>query len=259
MGIVEKRMWEDRELMIYLPPSYNKYDDTQYPALLVQDRGYLFLDSLSTIENDIKERKIEKVIFIGIPSNHRDEEYTPWKMINKQGEVLGGGHADTYLDLVVDELLPFLRKHYRLSNEKSNIGMAGASFGGLVSLYGLLTKPNSFGKFCVLSPSLWYANFISYIEQNPKIDGETKVFMYVGEKEGNNRPDPLCDMVPNNKKAYQLLKNKLVHEDASIYLIIDANGVHLHSYFIAHFVKGIRYLFPKLPTHTERKLVNEYR
>ncbi len=169
------------------------------------------------------------------------------------GNCYGHGKADTYLEMLTTELLPFLRRNYRVSNQDADIGIAGASFGGLVSFYTLFKNSEYFSNFCLLSPSLWYENFIHFIEQQQDIKHEIKVFMYVGERvfmyvgerEGINRNNALSSMVPNNKIAYQLLQGKLVHQASEITMMTEENGEHLHSYFITYFPKAIRFLYPQ--------------
>ena len=68
-------------------------------------------------------------------------EYTPtrdWK--------LGGGEARLYGEMLVREVLPFLREQYRLRPGAAQTGLGGSSLGGLVSLWLGLQHPDSFGK-----------------------------------------------------------------------------------------------------------------
>lgn len=173
-GKIERFVWDDREVIMYLPPSYGQETDRYFPALLVQDGGYLFLESIEKIEQDTAEEKTEEIVFIGIKPFDRDTEYTPWKMEGPDGESFGGGNAEEYLEMLTSRLLPHLRRHYRISNDRTDTGTAGASFGGLVSLYSLFAKHNYFGKYCLISPSLWYEGFIEYIEQHLPIEQKTK-------------------------------------------------------------------------------------
>lgn len=244
-GQIEKFSWHERELTIYLPPSYQRKKSKQYPAVIVQDGGYLFLESVQEIEKNIHDQITEEIIFVGITPLDRDQEYTPWKMEDSAGNCYGGGKADAYMTMLVQELLPFLRRNYRISHQKTDIGMAGASFGALVSLYALFKESEYFSKFCLLSPSLWYENIIHFVEQQPNLEHETKVFMYVGKKEGKDRDNALRLMVPNNKIAYKLLQTKLAHQASDITMMTEENGEHLHSFFITYFPKAVRFLFPK--------------
>ena len=53
------------------------------------------------------------------------------------GDIEYGGQADAYITWVADAVIPYLRKCFRISQDRKDIGIAGASFGGLVSLYAL--------------------------------------------------------------------------------------------------------------------------
>lgn len=143
------------------------------------------------------------------------------------------------MTLITEELLPFLHKKFGLSIEAKHVGMAGGSFGGLVSLYALLSKGSYFAYYFLLSPSLWYPNFLSYIEKQPSINEEKHVFWYVGEQEGIGYPNMLRHMVPYTWKATKLLKTKLTNPTATLQFITDAQGIHRHPYFEKYFQQHV--------------------
>ncbi|MEZ5163754.1 MAG: alpha/beta hydrolase-fold protein [Fimbriimonadaceae bacterium] len=68
---------------------------------------------------------------------------------------------------------------------RENTGVAGASFGGLVSLFIASEYPNTFGFIGACSPSLWWNSrdmFTIYKEKLP--NPKPKIWLDMGGKEG---------------------------------------------------------------------------
>ena len=98
---------------------------------------------------------IEPLIIVGIYNAgvKRVDEYTP-----VEDKRLGGGNADAYGRMVVQELLPFIDAQYRTLRGAENTGLGGSSLGGLVTLYLGLQYPSVFSRLAVMSPSVWWRN-----------------------------------------------------------------------------------------------------
>jgi predicted alpha/beta superfamily hydrolase len=64
------------------------------------------------------------------------------------------GGAERFLAFIRDELQPWVRSRYRVDTEDSVY--FGHSLGGLFGTYVLLTRPSTFRKYGIGSPSLWW-------------------------------------------------------------------------------------------------------
>jgi predicted alpha/beta superfamily hydrolase len=97
--------------------------------------------------------RIEPLIIVGIynTGEARIEEYTP-----TGDRKLGGGHADDYGKMIIEELKPMIDRTYRTRPEREHTGLGGSSLGGLVSLHLAFTHPAVFSKVAALSPSVWW-------------------------------------------------------------------------------------------------------
>jgi predicted alpha/beta superfamily hydrolase len=155
---------ERHDLIVYVPPLYDAEPDRRYPVLFMQDGQNLFDPETSFVKGNhwrmgetadelIAADEIEPLIIVGIYNTgvHRIEEYTPTQDVR-----LGGGQADMYGRMLVEELKPFIDKTYRTQPGAGNCGMGGSSLGGLVSLYLGLRYASTFGKLAVMSPSVWW-------------------------------------------------------------------------------------------------------
>jgi predicted alpha/beta superfamily hydrolase len=181
----------DRTLIVYLPPGYDSAT-RRYPVLYMHDGQNLFDPATAfageewrvddTADELIAARTIEPLIIVGIynTGEHRINEYTP-----SRDPKLGGGQADLYGRMLIEEIKPLIDANYRTLEGPSNTGLAGSSLGGLVTLYLGLQHPGVFGKLAVLSPSVWWNNrailkLIARMRHKPQV----KIWLDMGTCEG---------------------------------------------------------------------------
>ena len=62
------------------------------------------------------------------------------------------GHADQFLAAIEHEIIPFVEREYRA--DPQHRVLAGASLGGLFTLYALFTKPELFSGYIAMSPAV---------------------------------------------------------------------------------------------------------
>jgi len=184
---------EKHDFIVYLPPMYDAQPDQRFPVLFMQDGQNLFDPETSFIKGNywrmgetadelIVSGQIEPLIIVGIYNTgvHRIDEYTPF-----EDKRLGGGRADAYGQMLVEELKPFVDRAYRTLPGTENCGMGGSSLGGLVSLYLGLRYTWVFGKLAVMSPSVWWHNrailkTVAQIQRKPDL----RIWLDVGTREG---------------------------------------------------------------------------
>jgi len=181
-----------RTLIVYVPPGYEENAQTRYPVLYMHDGQNLFDSDTAfggnewrlddTAEEMIERGAIEPLIIVGIynTGEQRIHEYTP-----TADPKLGGGKANLYGRMLVEEIKPFIDKTYRTLNGPENTGLGGSSLGGLVTLHLGLKYPQIFGKLSVLSPSVWWDNkvILREIEQLPA-KPPLKIWLDMGTAEG---------------------------------------------------------------------------
>ena len=183
---------EKHDLIIYVPPIYGGQPDRRFPVLYMQDGQNLFDPETSFIKGNywrmgetadelIVTGQIEPLIIVAIYNTgvHRIDEYTPL-----EDKRLGGGQADAYGQMLVEELKPFIDHSYRTLPGAEHCGMGGSSLGGLVSLYWGLRYTWVFGMLAVMSPSVWWHNrailkTVAQITRKPDL----RIWLDVGTKE----------------------------------------------------------------------------
>ncbi len=120
------------------------------------------------------------------------------------------GGADNFLGFIKNELFPVVNKNYR-TNPDSNTIM-GLSFGGLLSTYVLVTQPDMFRNYIIISPSLfWNGNSILKTESeyfSKHKDLNKVVYMAYGSLDDKNWViDPTTEFIQILKmRKYEGLK-----------------------------------------------------
>jgi predicted alpha/beta superfamily hydrolase len=191
--LASRLMDEKHDLIVYVPPIYEAQPDRRFPVLYMQDGQNLFDPETSFIKGNywrmgetadelILNGQIEPLIVVGIYNTgvHRINEYTPL-----EDKRLGGGRADAYGQMLVEELKPFVDHAYRTLPGAENCGMGGSSLGGLVSLYLGLRYTWVFSKLAVMSPSVWWHSrailkTVAQITRKPDL----RIWLDVGTREG---------------------------------------------------------------------------
>lgn len=151
----------DRTIIVYVPPGYDARSAERYPVLYLHDGQNVF-DRATSIGEEwhvneaaqslILAGEIQPLIVVGIYNTgvHRIDEYTPTPGSD------GGGHADDYGRMLVEELKPFIDRTYQTLPSAASTAIGGSSLGGLVTLHLGLRYPTAFSRLAVLSPSVWW-------------------------------------------------------------------------------------------------------
>ena len=234
-----------RDLVVYLPPDYEK-EERHYPVLYLHDGQNLFDPDTAyvrgmdwkvdeTADALIRAGEIEPLIIVGIfnTGEHRIEEYTPTR-----DRKLGGGHAELYGRMLVEELKPFIDERYRTLGDAHNTGLGGSSLGGLATLYLGFTYPEVFGKLAVLSPSVWWDNkailkMIAGVQPKPRL----RIWLSMGTEESK---DGLRD---SNLLRNALVKKGWQEADDLLYEVIPG-GKHNEAAWAERVEEVLKYLFP---------------
>jgi len=184
---------EKHDFIVYVPQAFNDDPNRFFPVLYLHDGQNLFDPETSFIKGNywrvgetadamIASGEVEPLVIVGIynAGAQRINEYTPL-----EDRRLGGGNADAYGQMLVEELRPFVAHHYRTLAGPENCGMGGSSLGGLVTLYLGLRYPEVFGKLAVLSPSVWWRDrvILTYVERIRQKTGQ-RIWLDIGTNEG---------------------------------------------------------------------------
>lgn len=162
------------QLNVSLPNTYSEQDTLHYPVLYVLDGKFSF-NSMSSIREILNlGREIKDIIIVSIDDScntdadwfaSRYNDFTPssilqadtlWsKIMNIPEGKLKSGGAESFLNALEKEVIPYINDHYKTTNDR---GLFGHSLGGLFAGYCLLKKPELFKRYGINSPSFWWNN-----------------------------------------------------------------------------------------------------
>lgn len=190
---------QDRYVVAWLPPGYEKDASLRYPVFYMHDGQNKFINwRIDEIAQALIESKeIEPLILVGIyhggTHDDRYRDYTP----THNPSFRTSGKADNYGRMLVEEIKPFIDAQYRTAPDAANTGLGGASLGGLVSLYLGLKHPSVFGKLALMSPSVWWDGKM-IIERVKKLSSKQdfRIWLDIGANEGGQAVEgvkQLCD------------------------------------------------------------------
>lgn len=211
-----------RDILVYLPPSYAE-GNRRYPVIYMHDGQNLFDASTSFagewgVDQTLEAASAEGVeaIVVAIPNigPERTSEYSPF--VDPKA---GGGKGDQYLAFIRETLKPLVDVDFRTLPDRHNTGIAGSSMGGLISLYGFVKHPETFGFVAAMSPSLWFANraMLDYIEKTSVHQG--RIYLDVGMKEGQKTLDDVL-------RLRDILISKGFRMRRDMLLVVDTAGEH---------------------------------
>jgi predicted alpha/beta superfamily hydrolase len=185
-----ERVWSpqlrnSRNVDVYLPASYSIR--RRYPVVYMHDGQNLSDPALAFAGTwdleaalaKLADRGIEPIV-VGVHNTEsRLLEYSPFADVKH-----GGGQADRYLAFLAETLKPRIDRLFRTKKARAHTALAGSSMGGLISLYGWLRRPETFGHAAAMSPSLWFGRdkLFAYLEARKLPHG--RLYLDVGTGEG---------------------------------------------------------------------------
>ena len=234
---------------VALPPFYQRDPSARFPVLYLLDAN----STLATVTETARllqfSNQIAPVLIVGIalsakqPSDNmrfRNSAFTPTpnekidaelsKLLN--GEVHTGG-APRFLRSLKEEILPLVESNYRTSAVR---GIGGWSLSGLFAAYVLLQSPETFQRYLLVSPSLWWGDgFVLKEVTRLTTDGPQRghmVFIAHGSDEEK-------DIMESSQEMTRLLRK---HSGVEIELRT-AEGENHFSGLAGNYSRGLRSLY----------------
>ncbi|MGH7500525.1 MAG: alpha/beta hydrolase [Longimicrobiales bacterium] len=210
-----------RDLLVYLPPSWESGGD--FPVIYMHDGQNLFDRATSfagewAVDKTLDEAAADglEVIVVGIPNmgSARVEEYSPF------GDAThGGGRGDAYLDFISDTVRAIVERDFPVRRGPAHTGIAGSSMGGLISLYGFLRRPDTYGFASAMSPSLWFGRRAIFDEVAALHGSRGRLYLDIGTGES-----PVA--VADARRLCTALVRKGYRRGRDLRFVVDRGGRH---------------------------------
>jgi len=233
------------QLHIGLPDSYAKEPNRRYPVVFVTD-GYWDFAKITAISGSLVYDKVApEFITVGIGYAGEDLDYGRLRIWELPPVSLDGtdnsGHAADFLRTIETEIIPLVERDYRV--DSSCRILAGASLGGLFTLYTMYTKPELFQGYIAASPAIIVGNdwLLGYENKFVKSGRPLKARLYVAGG-GNESPGFLGGILRYNARVSSRHHEGLAYE----FRIIE--GERHGSMQFETYLRGLRFVFaPRAP------------
>lgn len=196
----------DYQVYVALPESY-RTSRRRYPVLFVTDAGYAFPVARSIAQRLTRHAGMEETIVVGLSYARgesgmysRRRDYTPTTprgghySSDMPGRAPAFGEADAYGRFITSEILPMIAREYRADMRRKIF--VGHSYGSLLGLQLLLSRPDTFEHYILGSPSLWYDRGVMFEREKEYAsahnDMRTSVYFGIGGREA---------LAPGKKRA----------------------------------------------------------
>lgn len=248
---------DGRPVWVYLPPGYDAAPQRRYPVLYMWDGQNVFDAATSfagewevdeTCERLIAEGRITPLIVVALSNGRGDRslEYTPWPDPDFQRGASGGGRD--HLRLVVNEVIPRIEARFRTLDGPHHRGLAGSSFGGLMTILGAGEHTGTFGRFGIFSPSLWWHHEQPNAFAAQRLSHGSRIYIDMGGRENNLVEDGdgngVDDSLDQLRRFVQTLVKKGHATGEDLMVVEDAEGRHHESSWARRLPAALEFLFP---------------
>lgn len=162
--IVSKVLGEEREVQIYLPPSYGE-SDVEYPVVYVLDGQRFFLHVVSLSQSFQQFQLAPEFIIVGITNSYPDR-------FRHFGE-----DKENFKGFLMDELMPYVNQNFRTNDENL---LFGWEFGGSFVFHMMMDQTIPFNAYLIASP---YPIFDAIDDLDTSSNMETQLYFAVSPDE----------------------------------------------------------------------------
>ena len=228
------------QLHVGLPPSYATSPNRSYPVVFCTD-AYWDFQKITAIHGSLIYDKVAPefiTVGLGYPGENLDYgRLRTWELLpmrwNNDPET---GHAEEFLRTIAEEIIPFIEREYRV--DSSHRVLAGASMGGLFTLYSMYTRPELFFGYIAVTPAVVIENdwLLGYEEKFVASGKPLPARLHVTGG-GNESPAFLGGILRYNQRVSSRKHPELAYE----FRLIDGErhaGMQLEAY-----VRGLRFVF----------------
>ena len=244
------------------PPNYST-ENKKYPVVYVTDAGANFGGLMSSLPlmqlvNDLPHFILVGIDYVSNGLNDfmslRNRDLTPtndsvwmtnqkdlYKIFGDLPEVDAGG-AKEFLEFINNKVKPLINDNYH--TDESDQTYCGFSLGGLFGLFTLFTSPQSFNRYVIGSPSIWWDDrHILEVEKEYSKNNKslpTKVFLSIGSLE--EEPEGIDFKMVTNVKSLSKTLKKRNYQGLSVNTVILQDETHC-SGIAATLNRGLRDVF----------------
>ena len=145
----------DREVSIYLPPSYDRDKSRRYPVVILLHgysltnkywvgtggQGFASIDTPGAMDRDVASNKSREMILV-MPDGNSKYDGSMYSSSVTSGD---------WESFIADDLVGYVDGHYRTLANRASRGLAGHSMGGYGAIRIGMKRPDTFSSLYILS------------------------------------------------------------------------------------------------------------
>lgn len=245
----------DYQLFIATPADY-KTSGKKYPVVYMLDADYSFALTRNIVQHYVERKQLPEMILVAIAypgaadslevyRQNRKRDYTPGLGEAGSVEPVAQGGAVRFRNFIANEVIPFMATTFPITADRTFIGH---SYGGLFGTYVLLTEPELFKRYVIVSPSLWYGDRLIFNVERQTASTrrdldrriERHAFFAIGSAETSEAMG--APMVDQLKRFYTSLEAR---KDPALSLSLRVYPEETHaSVFPGAVARGLLAIFP---------------
>jgi len=227
----------ERDVIVWLPPSYNTAKKRHYPVLYMHDgqnivdpktsfTGYDWrMDEVS--DSLIKKGSMKEIIIVGINNTpDRREEYAD------------SAKGIAYQSFIIHVVKQLIDSTYRTLPDRDNTGIMGSSMGGLASFLMAWNHPQVFSMAACLSPA-FSDELIKGVKKYKGADKHIRLYIDNGGTGLDLQLQPGCD------KMLPVLKKKGFSAGKNLQWFLDAKADHNERAWAKRVWRPLKFMFGK--------------
>ncbi|MBX7099904.1 MAG: alpha/beta hydrolase [Myxococcaceae bacterium] len=231
-GVPSRAEGFDRTVRIYTPDAYDARPGERFGVLYMHDGQNVFAHPESAmpdtwcanwaIEQLAHSGRTAPWLIVGVDSGPgRLAEYSAWP--DHRSHV--PGHGESYARFLTDELKPWVDATYRTQPGSPSTATAGASMGGLISLYLGLSRPQVFGRIGAFSPSVMWADGAIFRAWHQHSRLWSRIYLDAGDGEFIRVNDIPMHYGDDTRSFHGHLRG-LGYADWELSLVLEDGGLH---------------------------------
>ncbi|WP_052447253.1 alpha/beta hydrolase [Clostridium polynesiense] len=215
-----------RDILIYLPKSYEDSKENKYGVIYIHDGMEAFFPGFSVsgysmgiidaMEELFNKGLSEEYLIVGISNTYdriNELSYFDYSFPKLQADIEGKG--EKYEKLIIDEIMPFINEKYRTLSDREHTVMIGASMGGLMTFNLAFRNPHKISRIAAVSPSFWVGDNITAELLKGSYDMKSfKIWLDFGENEGDFMSRPIKEIGKELvNKGYSYERDFVIYSD----------------------------------------------
>ena len=148
----------NRRLTVYTPYGYEANTKTKYPVLYLlhgaggDEEAWSSMGRTAQILDNLIEKGLAKPMIVVMPNGNGNQQAAQtYGLPTAQMDYRDPSTRNNYVRSLVEEIVPFVEKNYRVVAKKSHRAIAGLSMGGGHTIAASGMYPNAFDYICPLS------------------------------------------------------------------------------------------------------------